>query len=36
MMEMIEKFVDTKVIPLIIRLHGINENVDEFDQPHSC
>uniref|UniRef100_A0A0D9XY65 Uncharacterized protein n=2 Tax=Leersia perrieri TaxID=77586 RepID=A0A0D9XY65_9ORYZ len=31
MIAMFEKFVDTKVIPMIIRIHGINEEVDELD-----
>nr|ABB47028.2 Transposable element protein, putative, MuDR [Oryza sativa Japonica Group] len=31
MLEMFEKFVDIKVIPMIIRIHGMNENIDELD-----
>ncbi|EAZ12043.1 hypothetical protein OsJ_01924 [Oryza sativa Japonica Group] len=31
MLTMFEKFVDIKVIPMIIRIHGINESIDELD-----
>ncbi|KAF0911781.1 hypothetical protein E2562_012282, partial [Oryza meyeriana var. granulata] len=31
MIAMFEKFVDTKVIQMIVRIHGINEIVDELD-----
>ncbi|EAY74208.1 hypothetical protein OsI_02089 [Oryza sativa Indica Group] len=31
MLAMFEKFVDIKVIPMIIRIHGINESIDELD-----
>uniref|UniRef100_I1PHB1 Uncharacterized protein n=1 Tax=Oryza glaberrima TaxID=4538 RepID=I1PHB1_ORYGL len=31
MLEMFEKFVDIKVIPMIICIHGMNENIDELD-----
>uniref|UniRef100_A0A0E0NZW6 Uncharacterized protein n=1 Tax=Oryza rufipogon TaxID=4529 RepID=A0A0E0NZW6_ORYRU len=31
MIVMFEKFIDIKVIPMIIRIHGIDENIDELD-----
>ncbi|BAH95248.1 Os11g0438300, partial [Oryza sativa Japonica Group] len=31
MIAMFEKFIDIKVIPMIIRIHGIDENIDELD-----
>lgn len=31
MIVMFEKFIDIKVIPMIIHIHGIDENIDELD-----